>query len=300
MHLSFFISCSGYLHENDHTPFLEIGKVTYTPQDIVAILLSALDLEKENKVCSCVPTDVSCSSSYLINLSSLDDAKDITCDGMGAYSTHGSPKEFAYVQEDHHGNILSCVTKRTSCFSATEIVRKGLENSTCFKLERLYSRLKSSPDLLRIIYRLKKLDNKVAESQHSYCMVQYRFDGEDHNIKAVCHGNARSNFRPYKPTKSSVRRALEVATVSDPSPTSVMAKVNKAAGGYMSATGSGMSLLISIYTYNDNETSLFSLPSSFSPMVSPNRQKGAMTSQAYVTKLQVTQTKYFPDFKSLF
>lgn len=180
---------------------------------------------------------------------------------MGAYSTHGSPKEFAYVQENVDGRIVSCAIKRGSCYSRTEIAEKGLENATCYKLERVYSRLKSSLDLLRIIYRLKKKDDMVAEVQHSYCIVQYRFDGEDHCIKAVSHGNARTNFRPYKPTKASVRRALEVATVSDPSPSSVMAKVNKAAGGYMSATGSGMSIFLPVYCELELEKLRFDSPS---------------------------------------
>ena len=88
---------------------------------------------------------------------------------------------------------------------------------------------------------------KVADTErnghfltHKYCLVQYTFAGDDHEVTVISHGNAKSTSNPYKKTKESVKKNLEstLQTTNLP-PGRALSQVDSRSGGYMLATRSG-------------------------------------------------------------
>ena len=60
-------------------------------------------------ICQTVPFSVACNSVFIVDLSCLDNAKDVQCDDMGAWKDNGHFKQWCSVTEDgsatFHGKI---------------------------------------------------------------------------------------------------------------------------------------------------------------------------------------------------
>ena len=88
---------------------------------------------------------------------------------------------------------------------------------------------------------LKASDTKRSKPfiTHQYCLVQYIFKDNDHDVRVNPDGNARVSDRPYMKTKASVRNNLEnTLKNSKLTPARAISQVNSASGGYMLATSS--------------------------------------------------------------
>lgn len=198
-------------------------------------------LNKNGKICSQQPNNISGNTSFVVNLEMLDDPKDIAADDMGSYTQHGSPQEYIYVLfQEGHIKRIEC--HRQHPFSTEQIEGMGLKDAEVFILERKYASCKAALDVRRMTAQLKVTDplrtgHYIA---HKYCLVQYTFNNDEHEVRAVPHGNSKSLTRGYQMTKASVRQNLEKTLLSTQlTPATAVSEVNSEKGGYMLATSSG-------------------------------------------------------------
>ncbi len=152
---------------------------------------------------------------------------------MGAYRLHGSPLEYVYVTFEN-GRIKHIECNRQSQLPPEEVERLGLSDAVVLIL-RKYGICKASPDLRRMTADV--VDTKRSEHfiTHKYCLVQYTFKINDHEVCVIPHGNAKNTNRPYKKTKASVKRNLE-DTLQKTS--LAVSQVDSNQGGYKLATNS--------------------------------------------------------------
>jgi hypothetical protein len=230
----------GYHNEQEQLPILEEGKLSYSKQELVITLLQHDFLAQHGKVCTQQPSNISASMSFVVDLEMLEDARDLTADDMGAYRLHGSPLEYVYVTFEN-GRIKRIECNRQSQLPPEEVERLGLSDAVVLILERKYGTCKASPDLRRMTAELKVVDTKRTAHfiTHKYCLVQYTFKENDHEVCVIPHGNAKNTNRPYKKTKASVKRNLEdTLQKTNLPPARAVSQVDSNQGGYMLATSS--------------------------------------------------------------
>lgn len=109
----------------------------FSVEELSRILLT--DSVPLRKICSVQPTHISRNVSFVVDLASLDDHKDIRADENGVWRRMGAPVAFVSIVTDPDGSLK--VFRR----------RKMGSLSSHYKLSRTYYRHSSSPDFSRII-----------------------------------------------------------------------------------------------------------------------------------------------------
>lgn len=218
---------------------MEKGKVSYSKEELVTILLEHDLLMQSDKVCSQQPSNISASMSFVVDMDMLEDAKDLAADDMGSYRLHGSPPEYVYVLFKNN-QVQRVVCNRQCKLTADKVERLQLDDAEIFILERKYGTCKASLDLRRMTTKLKIADDKRSGHflTHKYCLVQYTFNEGDHEVNVGAHGNAKTS-KPFKKTKESVKKNLQnTLQQTNMTPGRALSQLKSSNGGYMLTTSS--------------------------------------------------------------
>ena len=178
--------------------------------------------------------------SFAVDLDKLEDSRDLTADDMGSYKLHGSPPEYVHVTFENE-RVKNVVCNRQRPLTADELRSLGMNDAVAFVLLRKYGTCKASPDLRRMTAEIKVVDTERSGHfmPHNYCLVQYTFKENDHEVCVVPHGNAKVTSMPYKKTKASVKRSLEnTLRQTNLTPARAVRQVDCTSGGYMLASSS--------------------------------------------------------------
>ena len=113
------------------------AKHHFSVEELGRILLT--DAVPLSKICSVQPTHISKNVAFVVDLTSLDDHRDIHADENGVWRRMGAPVAFVSILTDPDG------TQR--------VIRRSKMGtlSSHYKLSRTYYRHSSSPDFSRII-----------------------------------------------------------------------------------------------------------------------------------------------------
>ena len=104
----------------------------------------------EECVCQRVPTGITKSAVFVVNLEAVDD-KDLTTDDCGIYGSHSSPSEEVNVVLDIHGKVSNFVTVRGTGAEERNLSRLGGER-VCVR--RHYSWHSQTKDYKRLIVKV--------------------------------------------------------------------------------------------------------------------------------------------------
>ena len=170
--------------------------------------------------------------SFVVNLEALRDENDLSAGGIGPYQSHGAPKDHCYLVYKR-GRIRKVRISRQNPFCKEELEEFGLENAEHVVLERTYSKLRASPDFMRVIFRVSSPETS---STQSLAFVQYRFSRTEHTLPSVPHGNSKSQNTLVSTQKSTSKELKKVAETHIPS--QAVAKIFTKVGGYMQAASS--------------------------------------------------------------
>ena len=81
-----------YYDDDEELPVYERlsskSKRLYSPEQLLKILLKT-DLQSSNVLCNKVPTSVSSSAVFVVDVKKLDDPNDLLCDDMGVWRNNG-------------------------------------------------------------------------------------------------------------------------------------------------------------------------------------------------------------------
>ena len=113
----------------------------YSIEELGKILLAGI--VPESNICHVQPTSVCHNVSFVINLNSLDDPKDLRADENEVWNRQGAP--IAYVNIYKPAKVI-CRTKMHS-------------HTNCYKLSRTYYRHSTSPDFHRIITTVQSTEH---------------------------------------------------------------------------------------------------------------------------------------------
>ena len=133
--MKWFVFCR--LFDDQGIPVYEKTSGPYTADRILKLLLDPdIDL---TRVAHTGPKFVSESSTYIIDVSQLDNPNDIKKDGLGKWSYSGSHEEFyrSYYDNSHRIHFEKCA--------------KGATGDNIFVLRRLRSSHPSDPNIRRLV-----------------------------------------------------------------------------------------------------------------------------------------------------
>ena len=219
-------------HQDDpDLPIYSTSPSSYSQRDIVHLLLEV----SSEHVCAKKPTRVSKNCCFIVDLSKLSHMKDVTADDNGSYIQHGSPEEHCHVLVEN-GKIVDMVIKRSTPVDSEDLHALGMEESEHYVLHRKYGKLKASPDFRRMVAFLTKPNTSGNGDYHCYCLIQYRFDNEEHKLPAMPHGNSKYS-RPYRCTQFSTRAAIK-RSASSSQPSEVVARLRAEKGGFLMSESS--------------------------------------------------------------
>jgi hypothetical protein len=131
-----------FLHNKEQLPIYVPGcKKFLTTQEILNVLLdSELKLKS---VCTQVPFAVMSNAVFIVDLSKLASAKDISCDDMGSWKWSGSFNSWCLVSSEGFVKLLG-----------KDVPESGLSSDTYHIWKRYYC-LQASPDVKKMIVLLE-------------------------------------------------------------------------------------------------------------------------------------------------
>ena len=135
-------------------------------------------------------------------------------------ATSGAREKKYKVDFDEERNAIVCPTN---------------QSSNVYRVKRHRFIHDSARDFYRVVITVCKPDG----STHPFALVQYRFDGEPHDVKNKPHGNSK-NDRPFVPTKKSTLEKLTAAVKEHSSIKRAVHTIEDDAGGLMAASQSSL------------------------------------------------------------
>ena len=155
------------------------GKQAFASKEVVEVLMKP----PQDKICSKKPAFIEDDVTFIVDQAKLADAKVLTANDNGTYLQHGVPPEHCYIAAE------DLVVSRAP-LSEDGLLARGVRDPTEYSfLNRPYAQLKASPDFQRVIMKLS-LPTSHGDNVHRYCLVQYRFTGNKHELPCAVHGNA--------------------------------------------------------------------------------------------------------------
>ena len=98
-----------FLHGLSTLPIYSQSSKQLTTTQCINILLDP-DLSSY-LLCTTVPFDINCNAVFVIDMSSLPDVKDVTCDDMGVWKWKGSYRRWFSIDEMGYAEILGKMLK---------------------------------------------------------------------------------------------------------------------------------------------------------------------------------------------
>ena len=198
-----------YYNDNPQFPMLSIARRRFEAGEV----LHVVSKDSANYLkCQCQPMRVQRSAAFLID-SWFMPLDDLPADGNRSYVYKG--RSTHTYRQKANGKLKKRSSKRW------EIVR---ESDVHFIRE--YRHHKDSPDFRQIIFYAR---DQAVEILNNTILSQYQFNGMEHPIKALPHGNAKLG-KTFTRTKSSVKRALDENLKNLPTSEAV-AKTRRDLGG---------------------------------------------------------------------
>ena len=142
-------------------------------------------------------------------------------------------------QDDHRWTATSGAREKKYKVSYDEersvIVYPTNQSDDVYRVKRHRFVHDSARDFHRVVITVCKPDG----STHPYALVQYRFDGEPHDVKNKPHGNSK-NGTPFVPTKKSTLEKLTAALKQHSSIKRAVHTIEDDAGGLMASSQSSL------------------------------------------------------------
>ena len=129
--------------------------------------------------CHDVPRAISQNCAFVVDMEYLDNVEDIKCDDMGSWKQSKCSTKYYDVEDSPDGeyDIIP--------------VRDGLDGS--YKVVRRPYINKSSPDLHKTIVLVQEPQKKTFSKGY----IKYWFEGAEHEVQVLPHGNSKSKNTPY-------------------------------------------------------------------------------------------------------
>ena len=197
-------------HYNDDIrfPLFSTKRRRFEAVEVLNILTNHRDKEMK---CQHQPMRVPRNAAFLMDVRFVP-LNDLSADGDGTYIYAGRPTQTFRKKEN--GEWKKKYSKRTD-----------IDKESDFHFIREYRHLKDNPDFHQTLYYAR---DKWGEIVNNLVLLQYQFDGPEHSIKALPHGNSKSG-KSFTRTKPSVKRVLSEHLKSLPASEAV-AKTRKDLG----------------------------------------------------------------------
>ena len=200
-----------FFNDDKQFPIMGISRGKLEAELVLEILSRDHSLERK---CQKQPMRVQRNALFIIDTRFVA-LEDLPADGNGTYINNG--RDCKTYQQKSNNKWKKISSKRSQITKKSE-----------YHLFREYRYLKDSTDFHQTIFYARDSTGKIL---NNVALLQYRFTGPEHAIKAVPHGNAKTGV-PYTRTKPSVKRALNETLKFLPTSAAV-SKTRKDLGGPM-------------------------------------------------------------------